>query len=748
MLNLVFLRFRKETVKFTKIHIYYFLFILHLASLTGLKGQTRTIDSLLTVLKTLNAESSSTGLDDTLRINTLINLSKEYVTQRYYSKAIKYATISKIMAEKMVSAVDISVSKKWLANAIQSIAYTLENQESYASALEQYKKELAIREELGDVYKTAVCLNKIGEIYNAQDNLDASLEYYYKALKLTDEVNSKEELLTIYNNIGIAYDRQANFSKSLEYYNKVLELSTTLRDTNAMGISYSNIGTVYAEQGKNKEAFNYFFKFLKFAQLTGNKKNVAIAYLNISNIFDTEGNFKKSFEMQFNAMKIFEELGNRAELALIKANIASTYIALVKNTENKNERLAGLKEARKYLNEALELYQKIRQLEGIGQVYRDLADVEELAGNFEVSLKNYRSYIQFRDSIMKLEDNEKRIRAEMNYEFDQKENLNKLEQEEKQAIAKEESERQKQIRNLFIVAFIFMVVLAILIFRSNRHKQKANKIILNQKREVEKQKILVEEKQSQIISSINYAKRIQESILIAEEEMTANLPNLFITYIPKDIVSGDFYWYSKQGNDSFIVVADCTGHGVPGAFLSMVGSTLLNEIIIHKKIHDPALIINALATSLAGTLANKEKDELNTDGMDISICRINHKTKKLSFVGANQSIYIVDHKEAREIKPQISSINGIFAVDKTKKIAAFELILNENEMIYLTTDGYSDQIGGQNNKKFLSSRFEKLLAHIYSLSIDKQQYVLEETFEDWKGESKQIDDVLVIGFKI
>jgi len=729
-------------------HIHYFLFVFFLFSKKELAAQTRTIDSLLATIKTLNAESSSAGLDDTLRINTLISLSKEYIAQRDYSKAIKYATISKIMAEKLVGALDISVSKNWLANAIQSVAYTLENQESYGSALTQYKKELELREALGDNVKTAICLNKIGEILNSQDNLDASLEYYYKALKIADALNSKEDLLTIYNNIGIAYDRQANFSKSLEYYNKTLELSTAMRDTNAMGISYSNIGTVYAEQGKNKEAFIYFFKFLKFAQITGNKKNVAIAYLNISNIFDAEGNFKKSFEMQFNAMKIFEELGNRAELALIKANIASTYIAQVKSSENRNEKTNGINEARKYLNEALDLYKKIRQLEGIGQAYRDLADVEELAGNFEVSLQNYRSYIRFRDSVMKLEDNEKRIRAEMNYEFDQKENLNRLEQEKKQAIAKEESERQKQIRNLFIVAFIFMVVLAVLIFRSNRHKQKANQIILQQKQEVERQKTLVEEKQFQIISSINYAKRIQESILIAEEEMTANLPDLFITYIPKDIVSGDFYWYSKQGNDSFIVVADCTGHGVPGAFLSMVGSTLLNEIIIHKKIYDPARIINELATGLATTLANKEKDELNTDGMDISICKINHKTKKLSFVGANQSIYIVDHKEAKEIKPQISSINGIFAVDKTQKINAFELILEENVMIYLTTDGYIDQIGGQNNKKFLSSRFEKLLAHMYSLSIDKQQYVLEETFEDWKAESKQIDDVLVIGFKI
>ena len=266
----------------------------------------------------------------------------------------------------------------------------------------------------------------------------------------------KNEALTVYNNIGIIYDRQKNYSKSLEYYNKVLALAKEEGDKITMGISYSNIGTVYAEEGKNKQALEYFYKFLKIAEESDNKKNIAIAYLNISNVYDVEGNFDKSFEMQFKAIKVFEELGNQSELALIKANIGVSYLDLVKSDKNASNKQKNIKESRKYLKEALELYQKIGQLESISQVYFNLYELENLKGDFAISLSNYKSHVKYRDSLIKLEDNDKSIRAELNYEFDQKENITRLEQERVQAVADEESNKQKSVLYLFIVAFIFL----------------------------------------------------------------------------------------------------------------------------------------------------------------------------------------------------------------------------------------------------------------------------------------------------
>lgn len=274
---------------------YIFLFALFVLHGGRSFSQKNRIDSLLKVVKGLGAEMSSSSLDDTVRIKALIDLSKEYVFNRDFSKSIKYASIAKLISEKLVTALDISISKTWLANSLQSIAFTFENQENFPNALAQYKKELVLREAIGEKHSISKCLNKIGEMYNSMDNLDASLEYYYKALSLIDEVNYKDDVLTIYNNIGIAYDRQKNHSKSLEYYVKVLNLSKATNDKNTMGICYSNIGTLYAEDGKNSQALDYFFKFLKIAEELGNKKNIAIAYLNISNVYDVEGNYTKAF---------------------------------------------------------------------------------------------------------------------------------------------------------------------------------------------------------------------------------------------------------------------------------------------------------------------------------------------------------------------------------------------------------------------------------------------------------------------
>ena len=366
----------------------------------------------------------------------------------------------------------------------------------------------------------------------------------------------------------------------------------------------------------------------------------------------------------------------------------------------------------------------------------------------------------------------------MTYEFEKKEATAKLEQEKKDAIALEESQKQKIVRNAFIAGFILMMILAVFIFRSYRNKQKANKIILSQKNEVEKQKTIVDQKQKQIVDSINYAQRIQNSILVSEQEIQKQFQNCFVFYKPRGIVSGDFYWFSevesselgvrsselggastsdsqqtkhaelKSPNTELIVVcADCTGHGVPGAFLSMVGNTLLNEIVTHNKITDPAEIIKKLSIGLSATLKNKEGEE-NTDGMDISICKINLNTKKIQFAGANQSLYIVNNDGVKKIEPQINSINGILGLNENEKINSLEIIPSQNSMIYLTSDGYTDQIGEKSLKKYLGGRFEKTLSEIFNHDITEQKTILEKNLMNWKGKMNQVDDVLVMGFRI
>jgi len=294
-----------------------------------------------------------------------------------------------------------------------------------------------------------------------------------------------------------------------------------------------------------------------------------------------------------------------------------------------------------------------------------------------------------------------------------------------------------------------MLILAIFIFKSYHQKRKINNLISSQKLEVEKQKHSVEKNQKQIIDSINYAKRIQTSMLPSETILKKAFPQSFIMYKPKDIVSGDFYWfYSIPGtSESVIVLADCTGHGVPGAFLSMVGTTLLNEIVGHKNITDPASILKSLNSGLTSTLVSK-KEETHSDGMEISILKIDNASHKLFFAGANQTVYIVHENQVEKIEPQVYSIDGAFDLEGNLEFTSIKKDLKHSTSIFISTDGYADQMGEATRKKFLSSRFEKLLAEIHTLSADEQLVQLEQNFSSWKGNQKQVDDILVIGIKI
>jgi serine phosphatase RsbU (regulator of sigma subunit) len=222
-----------------------------------------------------------------------------------------------------------------------------------------------------------------------------------------------------------------------------------------------------------------------------------------------------------------------------------------------------------------------------------------------------------------------------------------------------------------------------------------------------------------------------------------------VLYLPKDIVSGDFYWFAPIAatGEIMIVVGDCTGHGVPGAFLSMVGTTLLNEIVVHKHITDPTQIIKELSYGLSLTLINKEDDEVDVDGMDITICLLNPSTHKISMAAVNQLTYMIDKNGLKKIEPQISSEDGIFDLNATLTMSTLPVNIEKETWIYLVTDGFISQINDA-NEEYGSERFGALLEKIHTLPPEEQHKVLEQTFTDWKGSSKQLDDILVMGFKV
>lgn len=303
-------------------------------------------------------------------------------------------------------------------------------------------------------------------------------------------------------------------------------------------------------------------------------------------------------------------------------------------------------------------------------------------------------------------------------------------------IALQEAEISSQQTKLFwmILAIGILIVSIFFIFRYAQQKATLSAALLA--------------KNKKITESINYALRIQQSVLFTEAQVAKLLPDSFILYQPLDIVSGDFYWVSKIDNKIVVAVIDCTGHGVPGAFMSLIGNTLLNQIVNEKKITGASQILTALNEGIIEALRQKESEINNQDGMDMSLCVIDTTTKKVECAGAMNPIYLVKNNEVITLEASLKAIGG---VEKRKKTFEFEsqtIQLEKNDAVYLTSDGYMDQFGGPEKTKFNLPQFKSLLLSITNKSMRDQKAIFDKTLKDWRGAEKQIDDVLVVGFRI
>lgn len=298
----------------------------------------------------------------------------------------------------------------------------------------------------------------------------------------------------------------------------------------------------------------------------------------------------------------------------------------------------------------------------------------------------------------------------------------------------------------YVISIISLTTLifGFISYRTNSIK-KENKLLENKVTERTKE---LAEKNRDITSSIEYAKRIQEAILPSKELIFSKIKNAFILYKPKDIVSGDFYWFGEKDNYKIIAVVDCTGHGVPGAFMSMIGHNLLNQIVVEKGFSDPGLILGELHKGVQSAL-KQGKNEIDTnDGMDVSLLAINTETRECHWAGAFRSLVIINSEgELEKIEGNKYPVGGA-QLDSTRVFTTQVRHLNKSDNLYMSTDGYADQFGGSKGKKFMVRQFHDNLISIHQYSVAEQQKALENHFNDWKGNFEQVDDVLVIGIKL
>jgi serine phosphatase RsbU (regulator of sigma subunit) len=600
-----------------------------------------------------------------------------------------------------------------------------------------------------------------------KSNKDDALKLGYKALDFAKKSGSKFLEAKSYRLIG-----KFNGDSALIYNIKSLKLIEGTNDFLGLASTYNNIAGVYSSINEYKKALNFRYKSIDFAEKSGDKNMLAICYMNIGGLLMTEDD-EKSFYYKFKAIKLYEELKDTNSLIVSYSMLGNTYFNIPDSIEK-----AGY-----YYKKALQIAKKRKQYKEIAGNYCMVGGYYLNKGDFKTALlyldtsdqinksknnndhwvkltilkdqesaffnlKQYNLAYLARLEADSIEDkyfneNKKKNTQELIGKF---ENEKKLLEEEKNKIKQiEEKKRQKLIIVSTLLLLFALIIFTIIVFRRYTITKNQKIIIENKEKETQNQKHLIEEKQKEILDSINYAKRIQYTLLAHEEFLKQNLNDHFTFFNPKDVVSGDFYWATTVGSGEhkkfYLAVCDSTGHGVPGAFMSLLNIGFLGEAINEKGIEKPNEVFEFVRKKLTETISK----EGQKDGFDGILLCVDKSSGMITYAAANNAPVLVRKHELIELS------NDRMPVGVGERKQTFELFTIEHQkgdIIYLYTDGYPDQFGGPKGKKFKYKQLNELLLANANLPLAEQRSKLKSEFENWKGDLEQVDDVCVIGIRI
>ncbi len=598
---------------------------------------------------------------------------------------------------------------------------------------------LALAIEVGDVPGQAAANKRKAQMYIYSGEFDKCIAANLQALKIFEKLGDSSGIATSFADIGEVYNLRNQSNKALQYHRKSLAIRQKLDDQRAIASSLGNIGSTNRKLRKFDEALRYFNRALAIAKKEGYSKLKEAFLNNMGNVYGDKGDYSKSLESFLQFLQIKEEQDDKRGMAICLSNIGGLY-----------NKIENYKLAIKYFERSMLLAEELEFTILQHHIYPNIAVSYQEYGDYKNAFEYLQAYSTLNETMMNEKNNKtiEGLRAKYESEKQEKEIAEKdlmIQQ------GKEEARRQEQLKYGITTVLIISIIFTLLLYSRFR-------VIREQKGIIERQKLTVDEKNKDITDSINYAKRIQTSMLRTEHEMFDLLGEHFVLFLPKDVVSGDFYWCHQQGDVVIWVVADCTGHGVPGAFMSMIGNSLMNEIIIEKKLTTPGLILDELKAGIIKSLGVGRQD-----GMDMALCAFNRTTYELQFAGANNRLYITRKGIGKEaltsadwiatfdsdlivIKPDKQSVG--FEEDKDVPFTTRSIQLEKGDCIYACSDGYLDQFGGKKNKKYSVRRFKEVLSEIHTMSMEEQMvHVTNELFE-WMEDKEQIDDICVIGVRV
>ncbi len=713
-----------------------------------------------------------------------IGLSMYYINQ--YDSSLYYSNKALKIASKTKNKSDES-------KILQNIGNVYKKSNSPDTALEYYLKSLSIREELNDYKEIAKSNTQIGLIYFSKGNFNKAIEYYKKAIKLRDlagdlwgkgldsynignaymELEKSEEAIEYIQNalsifekldnkqgigqcnqlLGIVNDQMENSSKALIYYQKAQKIYTEIGDKNNLANVLDLIGTSINNRTIKELMIKYSYSSWEDSLLI-NKPKEYVAKFDTATIYYKQalviskdlGNYiliwqslhnigtNLTYSGEFNeALKYYEQ-------SLEISNLIQDEIKIIYNVFAIGRTYNMLKQYNKALNYLLKYINKAEKLgknEYLSKFYEEISTSYQGLGNNKKALEYFVHYTDTKEKFLNEERMRQTAELETKYETEKKESqIQLLDKENK--LQEATIERRNQVILFFIVGFILILASAAMLLRLNRRINKANVELAHKNEVITKQK-------EEITDSIKYARRIQRAVLPSTEVANKLLPEHFILFRPRDIVSGDFYWIGQNENKIVVVAADCTGHGVPGAFMSMLGVSFLNEIVNKEAVTQANLILNELRSSVKTTLSQTGAEGEAKDGMDIALLIIDMDKNTIQYAGAYNPLYFFHNGELNEIKADKMPI-GIY-IKERESFTNNEIKIAKGDTFYIFSDGYIDQFGGADRRKFMSKTFKELLTEIQPKPLEEQREILDQRIDAWRGDIPQVDDMIVIGLR-
>ncbi len=575
----------------------------------------------------------------------------------------------------------------------------------------------------------------MASIYEKKGNIIKALEYFSLALKISEDINNLISQAILLNNLASIYRNQGEFDKAFEMYFSSLKIRDKLKDESGKAAIYNNLAFTYNKQGKSDLALKYYAESLKIRKKLENKGFLSESYGNIGMVYYFNKDFSLA-KMYFDSSYAISTKASSKRALLYSLLHYAQYNYSIDNTE----------EALKNAKQAYDLAQELGFTDEIKSCSEILYKIYKRNGNAGEALKMYEVFVLMKDSLSNLENSKAANKQQFKYEYQKKKEQDSLVYVKERDLA---ATKLKQERTTKIALYsIIGVILVFSFFLYNRFRliKKQKHIIELKEKEtthqneiIIEQKIAVEEKQKEILDSIHYARRIQKALLAHQEYIDKFLPNNFILFQPKDIVSGDFYWAAEHNDKFYLAICDSTGHGVPGAFMSILSIGFLSEAIKEKNIAEPNNILNYVRKRLIESISSDGQK----DGFDgVLIC---FDKGEISYSAANNApVMVLDGNYRVLPKDKMPVGTG----ERNSDFELFKIEASVGSMLYVYTDGYADQFGGVGGKKFMYKRLNDLLAKCSNQDLLSQKQIMEDTINKWRGSLEQVDDICLVGIRL